>query len=287
MEEEKIRKEVRKGYAKIAKEGLCCSPATSCSDSSSTHEELSSKIGYTDKELQSIPEGANLSLGCGNPVALASLKEGETVIDLGSGAGIDCFLAAKKVGEKGKVIGIDMTHEMIDKARESAEKGNYENVEFRLGEIENLPVADNTADVVISNCVINLSPSKKRVFEEAFRALKPSGRLMVSDMVLLKELPEAIKKGAHPASCVRGAMLKGEYLETIRLVGFRDVEIIDETQQSFEDVANDPNARVIIAKPNRDTQELKHVSELEKREREIVKNILTSTASINVLARKP
>lgn len=287
MEEEKIRKEVRKGYAKIAKEGLCCSPATSCSDSSPTHEELSSKIGYTDKDLQSIPEGANLSLGCGNPVALASLKEGETVIDLGSGAGIDCFLAAKKVGEKGKVIGIDMTHEMIDKARESAEKGNYENVEFRLGEIENLPVADNTADVVISNCVINLSPSKKRVFEEAFRALKPSGRLMVSDMVLLKELPEAIKKGAHPASCVRGAMLKAEYLETIRLVGFRDVEIIDETQQSFEDVANDPNARVIIAKPNRDTQELKHVSELEKREREIVKNILTSTASINVLARKP
>jgi arsenite methyltransferase len=287
VEEEKIRKEVRKGYAKIAKEGLCCSPATSCSDSSPTHEELSSKIGYTDKDLQSIPEGANLSLGCGNPVALASLKEGETVIDLGSGAGIDCFLAAKKVGEKGKVIGIDMTHEMIDKARESAEKGNYENVEFRLGEIENLPVADNTADVVISNCVINLSPSKKRVFEEAFRALKPSGRLMVSDMVLLKELPEAIKKGAHPASCVRGAMLKAEYLETIRLVGFRDVEIIDETQQSFEDVANDPNARVIIAKPNRDTQELKHVSELEKREREIVKNILTSTASINVLARKP
>jgi ubiquinone/menaquinone biosynthesis C-methylase UbiE len=287
VEEEKIRKEVRKGYAKIAKEGLCCSPATSCCDSSSAHEELSSKMGYTDKELQSVPEGANLSLGCGNPVALASLKEGETVIDLGSGAGIDCFLAAKKVGEKGKVIGIDMTHEMIDKARENAEKGNYKNVEFRLGEIENLPVADNTADVVISNCVINLSPNKKRVFEEAFRALKPSGRLMVSDMVLLKDLPEAIKRGAHPASCVRGAMLKDEYLETIRQVGFHDVEIIAETQHTFEDVANDPNARVIIAKPDRDTQELKHVSELEKREQEIVKDILTSTASINVLARKP
>ncbi len=151
-------------------------------------------MGYTDKELQSIPEGANLSLGCGNPVALASLKEGETVIDLGSGAGIDCFLAAKKVGEKGKVIGVDMTPEMIDKARENAEKDNYKNVEFRLGEIENLPVADNTADVIISNCVINLSPNKKRVFEEAFRALKAGGRLMVSDIVLLKDLPEVAKE---------------------------------------------------------------------------------------------
>ena len=287
MEEEKTRKEVRKGYAKIAKEGLCCGSTASSCDSSVTYEELSKKIGYTPGELQSVPEGANLSLGCGNPVALASLKEGETVIDLGSGAGIDCFLAAKKVGEKGKVIGVDMTHEMIDKARENARKGNYKNVEFRLGEIENLPVADNTADVIISNCVVNLSPNKKRVFEEAFRALKPGGRLMVSDIVLLKELPEAVKKGAHPASCVRGAMLKDEYLETIERAGFRDVEMIDEKQHSFEDVANDPNARVVIANPNRDTQELKHVSELEKREREIVKDILTSTASINVLARKP
>ena len=125
MEEEKIRKEVRQGYAKIAKEGLCCGPTTSCCDSSMTYEELSKKMGYTDKELQSVPEGANLRLGCGNPVALASLKEGETIIDLGSGAGIDCFLAAKKVGEKGKVIGVDMTHEMIDKARENAKKGNF------------------------------------------------------------------------------------------------------------------------------------------------------------------
>ncbi len=287
MEEEKIRKEVREGYAKIAKEGLCCGSAASSCDSSSTCEELSKKMGYTPEELQSVPEGANLSLGCGNPVALASLKEGETVIDLGSGAGIDCFLAAKKVGEKGKVIGVDMTHEMIDKARENARKGNYQNVEFRLGEIENLPVADNTADVIISNCVINLSPNKKRVFEEAFRALKPSGRLMVSDMVLLKELPEAVRNGAHPASCVRGAMLKNKYLETIEQAGFRDVEMIDEKQHSFEDVANDPNARVVIANPDRDTQELKHVSELEKSEREIVKDILTSTASIDVLARKP
>ena len=286
MEEEKIRKKVREGYAKIAKEGLCCGSTTSSCDSSMTYEELSKKMGYTDKELQSVPEGANLSLGCGNPVALASLKEGETIVDLGSGAGLDCFLAAKKVGEKGKVIGVDMTPDMIDKARENARKGNYENVEFRLGEIENLPVADNTADVIISNCVINLSPNKKRVFEEAFRALKPGGRLMVSDIVLLKELPEAIKIG-DPVSCVSGAIMKDEYLETIEQAGFRDVEMIEEKQYSFEDVANDPNARVVITNPNKDTQELKQVSELEEGAREIVKDILISTASINVLARKP
>jgi len=287
MEEEKIRKEVREGYAKIAKEGLCCGPTTSCCDSSMTYEELSKKMGYTDKELQSVPEGANLSLGCGNPIALASLKEGETIIDLGSGAGIDCFLAAKKVGDKGKVIGVDMTHEMIDKARENAKKGNYKNVEFRLGEIENLPVADNTADVIISNCVINLSPNKNRIFQEAFRVLKPGGRLMVSDIVLLKELSETIKKRAHPASCVRGAIMKNKYLETIQQVGFHDVRIIEEKQYSFEDVVNDPNARVIVAKPNKNTQELKRVSELKEEAKEIVKETLASTTSINVSAIKP
>ena len=287
MEEEKIRKEVREGYAKIAQEGLCCGPTTSCCDSSMTYEELSKKMGYTDKELQSVPEGANLSLGCGNPVALASLKEGETIIDLGSGAGIDCFLAAKKVGEKGKVIGVDMTHEMIDKARENAKKGNYTNVEFRLGEIEYLPIADNTADVIISNCVINLSPNKKRIFQEAFRVLKPGGRLMVSDIVLLKELSENIKKRAHPASCVRGAIVKNKYLETIQQVGFHDVRIIEEKQYSFEDVVNDPNARVIVANPNKNTQELKRVSELKEEAKEIVKETLASTTSINVSAIKP
>ena len=287
MEEEKIRKEVREGYAKIAKEGLCCGSTASSCDSSVTHEEMSKKIGYTSKELQSVPEGANLSLGCGNPVALASLKEGETIIDLGSGAGIDCFLVAKRVGEKGKVIGVDMTHEMIDKARENAKKGNYGNVEFRLGEIENLPVADNTADVIISNCVINLSPNKKRIFEEAFRALKPGGRLMVSDIVLLKELSDAIKKRAHPCSCVQGAIIKDEYLETIEQAGFHNVKITEEKQHSFEDVVNDPNARVIVASPNKDTKELKHVSELEEEAKEIVRETLTSTTSINVSAIKP
>ena len=287
LEEDKTRKNVREGYAKIAKEGLCCSPTTSCCGSSSTYEEPSKKMGYTEEELKSIPAGANLSLGCGNPVALASLEEGETVIDLGSGAGVDCFLAAKKVGKKGKVVGVDMTPEMIDKARENARKGNYKNVEFRLGEIENLPVADNTADIIISNCVINLAPSKRRVFEEAFRALKPGGRLMVSDIVLLKELPEALKKRAHPASCINGAILKDEYIETIEQAGFQNVKIIKETQYSFEDVVNDPNAKVIVADPNKNTQKLKSVSELDEETREIVRNALISTMSINVSAIKP
>jgi len=286
-EDEKIRKEVRDGYARIAKEGLCYRPTTSCCDKSTRHDELSKKMGYTDIELKSAPEGANLGLGCGNPVALASLKEGDTVVDLGSGAGLDCFLAAKKVGEQGKVIGVDMTSEMVDKARENAKKIKHKNVEFRLGEIENLPVADNTADVIISNCVINLSPNKKQVFKEAFRVLKPGGRLMVSDMVLLKDLPDAIRKRAHPASCVRTAIMKDRYLGTIRQAGFHNLRIIEEKQYSFEDVVRDSNAKVVVANPDKTTQELKSVSELEEEAKEIVKEILVSTASINVSATKP
>jgi len=167
--------------------------------------------------LKSVPDGANLALGCGNPVAFASLKEGETVLDLGSGAGLDCFLAAKKVGEKGRVIGVDMTPEMIDRARENARRGKYRNVEFRLGEIENLPVGDNTVDAIISNCVINLSPNKGRVFEEAFRVLKLGGRLMISDIVLLKGLPEVIKKNVKAyIGCVSGAMMKDKYLKLMK-----------------------------------------------------------------------
>jgi len=171
MKDEEIRKVVREGYAKIVKREspCCCTPADSCCGGIDLAEDTSKKIGYSDAELKSVPEGANLGLGCGNPIALASLKEGETVLDLGSGAGFDCFLAANKVGQTGKVIGIDMTPEMIEKARENAEKGNYENVEFRLGEIENIPAADNSVDAVISNCVINLSPDKARVFKEVFR----------------------------------------------------------------------------------------------------------------------
>ena len=180
-----------------------------------------------------------------------------------------------------------MTSEMVDKARENARKGDYGNVEFRLGEIENLPVADNTADVMISNCVINLTPNKLRVFEEAFRVLKLGGRVMVSDIVLLKELPDSIRKEAHPASCVKGAIMKDKYIDAIEQAGFRDIEIAGERQHSFEEMADDSNAKVIVANPKTDAEELKSISELEEKQKNIVKEILSSTMSLNVSAVKP
>ena len=214
-----------------------------------SEQDIGKKIGYTEEELKAAPEGANLGLGCGNPVALASLKEGETVLDLGSGAGFDCFLASSRVGHRGRIIGVDMTPEMVEKARDNARKGNYANVEFRLGEIENLPVGDNSVDAVISNCVINLSPNKKRVFQEAFRALRPGGRLMVSDIVLLKELPDFVKNSIQAyIGCVSGAMLKDEYLKAVREAGFQDVKIVDETAFPAELMVSDPIAKEIIKK---------------------------------------
>lgn len=247
MKQEEIKKVVREGYGKIArKEGSCCAPASSCCGSSRP-DDLSRKIGYGDEELSSVPEGANLGLGCGNPVALASLKEGETVLDLGSGPGFDCFLAANKVGKSGKVIGVDMTPDMLDRARENARKGNYANVEFRLGEIENLPAADSSVDAVISNCVINLAPDKKRVFKEAYRVLKPGGRLMVSDIVLTKELPDDIKNSVDAyIGCISGAIRKKEYLEAIKNAGFTEVGIVDEVHFPIELMANDPTAKALI-----------------------------------------
>ncbi len=286
MTEEKVRKHVREGYAKIAKEELC-GPAVSCCSGAETHERISKRMGYTEEELKDIPQGANLGLGCGNPVAISSLKKSETVIDLGSGAGIDCFLAAKKVGKEGKVIGIDMTPEMLDKARENARKGDFENVEFRLGEIENLPVANNTADVVISNCVINLTLNKKQVYEEAFRVLKPRGRIMVSDVVLKKELSAAIRKGAHPSSCIKTAILKDKYLEIIEEVGFKDIRILDEREYCYEELKDDPDTKVIVANRNGGTQELKSISELDETSKQIVEEALASTLSITVSAVKP
>ncbi|MBX5326257.1 MAG: arsenite methyltransferase [Candidatus Bathyarchaeia archaeon] len=248
MKERRIKKTVRESYAKIAKgERSCCGPSVSSCGCATINETISKQIGYSDTDLRSVPEGANLGLGCGNPVALASLKEGETVLDLGSGAGFDCFLAANKVGAKGKVIGVDMTAEMIDKARENARKGEYENVEFRLGEIENLPVADSTVDVVISNCVINLSTNKPQVFREAFRVLKPNGRLMISDIILLKELPDAVKKNVEAyVDCLSGAIKKDEYLRIIRAAGFRKIKIHEETRFPIELMANDSTAKAII-----------------------------------------
>jgi len=248
MRKEDTKKVVREGYAKIAKQdSSCCVSASSCCGSTDLAQNISKSIGYTEEELKAVPEGANLGLGCGNPVALASLREGETVLDLGSGAGVDCFLAADKVGEDGRVIGVDMTPEMIERARENARKGNYQNVEFRLGEIENLPAADNSVDVVISNCVINLSPDKRRVFTEAFRVLKPGGRLMVSDIVLLKELPDFIKNSIEAyIGCLSGAIMRDEYIDTIKAAGFQEVRVVDETSFPIEYMANDPTAKAII-----------------------------------------
>lgn len=270
-----IREVVREGYAKVAKnEGPCCAPSGSCCGTATVVEDISKAIGYTEEELETIPEGANLGLGCGNPVALASLREGETVLDLGSGAGVDCFLAANRVGKNGRVIGVDMTPEMIDKARANARKGNYSNVEFRLGEIENLPVADNTVDAVISNCVINLSPDKSRVFQEAFRVLKPGGRLMVSDIVLLKGLPEVIKNSVEAyVGCLSGAILKDAYLKAIRNAGFEDVQVKDETSFPVEYMANDPTAQAIVENLNVTVEELQAIA--------------TSAASAKVYGRKP
>jgi SAM-dependent methyltransferase len=244
IKEEEIRKVVRDGYATIAKSGSsCCSPTSSCC-STNASQEISKGIGYTEKELEAVPEGANLGLGCGNPVAFTSLREGETVLDLGSGAGFDCFLAANKVGKSGKVIGVDMTPEMIEKAREHARKGSYENVEFRLGEIENLPAADGSVDVVISNCAINLAPDKERVFKEAFRVLRPRGRLLVSDIVLSRELPSSIRDSMQAyVSCLAGATMKDEYLQIIRKAGFQQVRIIDEAPFPVEFGVNDTTGR--------------------------------------------
>jgi arsenite methyltransferase len=244
MKEENVKKLVRDRYAKVAKtSGSCCASSVSCC-SAPTDKQVSKMIGYSEAEMNQVPDDANLGLGCGNPTALASLKEGERVLDLGSGAGFDCFLAAKKVGKSGRVIGVDMTPEMLDKARGNAAKGKYTNVEFRLGEIENLPVADNSVDVIISNCVINLAPNKKRVFEEAFRVLAPNGRLMVSDIVLLKPLPKAIAESIEAyAGCIAGAMLKDKYIEQIRKAGFSDVKVLQEKVYPVDYILSEPDTK--------------------------------------------
>jgi SAM-dependent methyltransferase len=261
MKEEKIRKIVREGYSKIAKnEKSCCGASASC-NASDMSEQISKRIGYSDEEINSVPEGADLGLGCGNPVALASLKEGATVLDLGSGGGFDCFLATNRVGKKGRIIGVDMTPEMVDKARQNARRGKYTNVEFRLGEIENLPVADGTVDVVISNCVINLSPNKKRVFEEAFRVLKPDGRLMVSDIVLLRKLPEAIKSNIEAyIGCLSGAEMKEKYLKLIEEAGFKEVKIVQEERFPVENMMNDPTVQAIAKTSKVPLEEMKKIA---------------------------
>lgn len=225
----KIRESVMESYKKVALSNSSCdSNSSSCCGASEADvlADVSKAMGYSDSEYSSVPDGSNMGLGCGNPQAIASLKEGESVLDLGSGGGFDCFLSSKSVGDTGKVIGVDMTPEMISKARINAEKGGFKNVDFRLGEIEHLPLADSTVDVIISNCVINLSPEKDKVFNESFRVLKPGGRLAISDIVSSVEIPDELKKDLSLYSaCVTGASSINEIEKLLISAGFSDINI--------------------------------------------------------------
>lgn len=232
LEHSKLRDGVREAYAKVANtmgEANYDGPAASCcgtSDDDAINTLISTRLGYSKAELDFVPAGADMGLGCGNPKAIAALKTGETVVDLGSGGGFDCFLASPEVGENGEVIGIDMTPDMITKARNNADKGNFKNVEFRLGEIEHMPVADNSVDVIISNCVINLSPDKGQVFKETFRILKSGGRLAISDVVATIELPEEIKNDPLLiAGCMGNAALIQDLENDLKAAGFSNIEI--------------------------------------------------------------
>lgn len=230
LEQDAIRQAVREKYGRVAasgtKETCCCNAGGCCGPSILDPKSLSKQLGYTDSEIEAVPDGANMGLGCGNPTAVASLQPGETVLDLGSGGGFDCFLAAGRVGESGHVIGVDMTPEMVSKARENAEKGRYRNVEFRLGEIENLPVADAVVDVILSNCVVNLSPNKPRVFAEMFRVLKPGGRLAISDVVAFAGMPETLRKDlALYTGCIAGASHVTELERLLADQGFVEIRI--------------------------------------------------------------
>jgi len=227
--DKKIKQHVKKHYAEVARKTSCCEVVSCCGPSSRTP--YAKIIGYSDEELKGLPESVTgIVAGCGNPTALADLKEGAVVLDLGSGGGIDAFLAAKKVGPEGKVIGVDMTEEMVRLAKENAERMKVENVEFRLGEIESLPLEDEMFDVLISNCVINLSPDKDKVFSEAFRVLKPGGRVLISDMVTQGRLPDEIRKNPEMwAACIAGALDEKVYLQKIMNAGFEKVEVLAKT----------------------------------------------------------
>ena len=261
-EPQDIREMVRKGYATVAKGGCGCCGPTSCCPGANTAEQISEKIGYSPEEIGAVPDGANLGLGCGNPLAHAAIHEGDTVLDLGSGAGFDCFLAARKIGKTGRVIGVDMTPEMLARARQNALKAGITNVEFRLGEIESLPVADCAVDLIISNCVINLSPDKARVFSEAFRVLKPGGMLMISDIVLERDLPEAVLSSvAAYVGCLAGAVRKAMYLNLIHGAGFSDVEVLEESTYPIELMVNDPTTQAVLVNLSIPKEELYRIGD--------------------------
>lgn len=232
---DELRNAVRENYGKVATKttSSCCSGSTGCcgGDVPADYEAISKVLGYSGKEMAAVPKGSNLGLGCGNPQGIASLKKGEVVLDLGSGAGFDCFLAVRAVGKKGAVIGVDMTPDMVSKARKNGEKSGFKNIDFRLGEIEHLPVADNSIDVIISNCVINLSPEKPKVFAEAYRVLKSGGRLAISDVVATTKLPQKIKKDMLLYSgCMAGASTIPELISMLKKVGFKHIKIQPKTE---------------------------------------------------------
>jgi len=263
-----VRDMVREGYAGIARNtGQCCGGAGANADA------IARRIGYSDDEVQAVPAGANLGLGCGNPLALAGVERGETVLDLGSGAGFDAFLAAQAVGPAGRVIGVDMTSEMLARADANARAAGVENVEFRKGCIEALPIDDASVDVVISNCVINLSPEKAKVFREAFRVLRPGGRLAISDLVLRAPLPRGLLKSVEAyVGCVAGAMLRDDYLAAIEAAGFRTVEVVAEASFGGTVDLQTPEILAALAKDGLTTEN--------------AERILESVVSVKVVARK-
>lgn len=259
QQQDDIRNNVRDSYSKVAEADNgsdCCGVASSCcgvSDDEQINQLISTRLGYSKEDLINVPEGADMGLGCGNPKTIAALQQGEIVIDLGSGGGFDAFLAANEIGDTGKVIGVDMTPEMISKARSNAARANYHNVEFRLGEIEHLPVADNTADVIMSNCVINLSPNKQQVFNDAYRALKPGGRLAISDVVSSAELPDEIKNDhVLYSACVSGASSIEELNNMMQLAGFKEIKIEpkDESRDFIKDWAPGSNIEDFVISAN-------------------------------------
>ncbi len=272
IKDQELKMALKKGYSRVAKSGSSCCQSGCCG--SAKPQEMSRKMGYTEEQMEAVPEGSNLGLGCGNPVTLAELKEGETVLDLGSGAGFDCFLASQAVGKEGRVIGVDMTEEMLERAAANAKKGGYGNVEFRRGEIEALPVEDGAVDAVISNCVINLVPDKDKAFREAFRVLRPGGRLMVSDIVLQRSLPNFVKESIQAyVGCLARAVSKERYLDAIAGAGFEEIDVIGESEFPLDCMTNDPTGQAILMSLEGSPEEIRKVE--------------SSISSLKVSARKP
>lgn len=277
MSNKQIQENVKSGYADIVKRNTknpFLSNIFQCCDPKEIANDIGKKIGYSEEELKNVPQDANLGIGCGNPTALASIKKGETILDLGSGAGFDCFLASKETGATGKVIGVDITPEMVAQAKKNAEKGSYKNVEFKVGEIENLPIENDSVDLIISNCVINLSNQKERVFKEAYSVAKPDGRIMISDIILVNDLPDYVKNSVEGhIACLAGAVRKEHYIEAISKAGFTDIKIDKQAPFPIELMLNDPIAEKIVRENN-----LKE---------EDVEKIAGSIASISISAKKP